>query len=128
MGDDRDDPKRENLADAAQRQNTNLRRLIGTVGTLLSASRDLLKRMPLRDAAANPDQAHPSAAADPQPPPSEPRDDPPPSPSDIHPPRGEPQPMAITEPRASLSDASGDPPPPPGDTKDEPPPPGVTQT
>ncbi len=64
MGDDRDDPKRENLADAAQLLNTNLRCLISTVGALLSASRDLLKRMPSRNLSPAPDQVRPMAAAE----------------------------------------------------------------
>lgn len=42
---DSDEPAREDIAAAAQRQNTNLRYLIGSVGTLIAASRDLLKRI-----------------------------------------------------------------------------------
>lgn len=127
MGDDRDDPKRENLADAAQRQNTNLRRLIGTVGTLLSASRDLLKRMPSQEASPAPDQAQSAIASAPQLAPNEPKDDPAPSPGNIKPPINEPESTATTEPQTSPSDAGDAPPSSSSDTKDEPPP-GVTQT
>ena len=49
--DDAGGPQGENLAETTQRQNSNLRRLIDAVGTLLAGSRELLKRLQPLDGA-----------------------------------------------------------------------------
>jgi hypothetical protein len=51
--DNRERPDDEDLAVAAQRQNTNLRRLIASIGMLLAASRDLLRRLQSEEEAAS---------------------------------------------------------------------------
>jgi hypothetical protein len=43
--DDRETPGHEDLAEATQRQNSNLQLLIASIGSLLAASRDLLRRL-----------------------------------------------------------------------------------
>lgn len=43
--DDTGGPRGEDLAETTQRQNSNLQRLIDAVGTLLTGSREVLKRL-----------------------------------------------------------------------------------
>lgn len=49
------DPGDEDLAESAQRQNLNLRRLIDAVGTLLAGSREVLSRLQVPGKAEPPD-------------------------------------------------------------------------
>ena len=49
--DDTGDPQGDKLAETTRRQNSNMKRLIDAVGTLLAASRELLRSLqPLGDA------------------------------------------------------------------------------
>jgi len=57
--DDTGGPWDEDLAETTRRQNSNLRRLIDAVGTLLAGSRELLKRLQPLDEGKPPDAAGP---------------------------------------------------------------------
>lgn len=52
---DTGDPRDEDLAESTQRQNSNLRRLIDAVGTLLAGSRELLSRLQVPNKVEPPD-------------------------------------------------------------------------
>lgn len=52
---DTGDPRDEDLAESTQRQNSNLRRLIDAVGSLLAGSRELLSRLQVPSKAKPPD-------------------------------------------------------------------------
>lgn len=56
---DTGDPREEDLAEKTRLQNSNLRRLIDAVGTLLAGSRELLKHLqPLGEGEPPSDKAH----------------------------------------------------------------------
>ncbi len=56
--DDTGGPQGEDLAETTRQQNSNLRRLIDAVGTLLAGSRELLKRLqPMRQVAGPPEDS-----------------------------------------------------------------------
>ena len=52
---DTGDPRDEDLAESTRRQNSNMRRLIDAVGTLLAGSRELLSRLQVPSKAEPPD-------------------------------------------------------------------------
>lgn len=57
--DDTGSPRDQDLAEKTRLQNSNLRRLIDAVGTLLAGSRELLKRLqPLSEGEPFKDKAH----------------------------------------------------------------------
>jgi len=78
--DDTGDPQGDKLAETTRRQNSNLQRLIDAVGTLLAASRELLRSLqPLDDARPPDDTARrqteagtPGAPPSDKPPPTDP--------------------------------------------------------
>jgi hypothetical protein len=72
--DDTGGPRDQDLAEKTRLQNSNLRRLIDAVGTLLAGSRELLKRLqPLSEGEPtnNKVQQQDDAASSPQSPPSD---------------------------------------------------------
>lgn len=77
--DDTGGPQDQDLAEQTRLQNSNLRRLIDAVGTLLAGSRELLKRLqPLSEGEPPNDMAQQQNDA-PSPPQSPPSDEPPPA-------------------------------------------------